>query len=77
MLPCAGLEHPCIAMCPRVVYLCVHVLGICVVTVACVQVRERGVEMNAEVYGGEYVMEMSGGKGVIVVWSYMWIYIPT
>jgi hypothetical protein len=48
-----------------------------VVTVACVQVRERGVEMNAEVYGGEYVMEMSGGKGVIVVWSYMWIYIPT
>lgn len=35
---CAGFEHPCIEY--------VRVLCTCVVTLACVEVRERGVEME-------------------------------
>lgn len=31
--------------------------------------------MNVEVCGGEYVMEVSGSKGVIAEWRYMWIYL--
>lgn len=50
-------------------------LCICVVTLAGVEVHERGVEMNVGVCGGECVMEVSRDKGVSVVWSYMWIYL--
>lgn len=50
-------------------------LCICVVSLACVEVCERSAEMSVEVHGCVCVMEVSWGKGVSVVWRYMWIYL--